>query len=239
MEDLQRQSLAQQVAQRLMSRIVGGLFHPGQRLPSERELASILRVTRTTIREAIKILQGLKLVTVRHGDGVRVQDFLRTPSVEVLGELLFLDGNVNPDILDQILEARVLYGRTVADLAARRCSQQDVDQYDALLKKLRQARTEEIQELDLELFYTLAMASKNMVFLFVLNLIRYIYMRHAHAFAPAYRDLDALVGYHTRVLNALKQHDGPAAGAAVAEMQELQRKLLMEVHNGNKENKTP
>ena len=238
MEELQRQSLAQQVAQRLMSRIVGGLFHPGQRLPSERELASILRVTRTTIREAIKILQGLKLVTVRHGDGVRVQDFLRTPSVEVLGELLFLDGNVNPEILDQILEARVLYGRTLAELAAQRCTEQDIEQYGDLLEKLRHAQGDTVQELDLELFYTLARASGNMVFLFVLNLIRYIYIRHADAFAPAYDDLAALYGYHTMVLDALKRHDKAAAATAVKDMQESQRKLLMEVHNGDKKQET-
>lgn len=232
MESLQRKSLAQQVAERLIKRITHGILEPGQRLPSERDLSVALKVTRTTIREAIKILQGLRLVTVRHGDGVRVRDFLRSASMEVLGELIFMDGQVNTEALDQILEARTLYGRVVASLAAQRRTREDIDEYAAQVEKIAGLQAGELQQLDLEMFRTIALASKNMVFLFVLNAITAIYERHEEAFLPAYMDADLLYRAHNTVLKAMRDKDSQKAAKVMQEMLEKQRNILMEVHNG-------
>jgi len=232
MEDLQRKSLAQQVAERLMTRITSGLIEPGQRLPSERNLSSALNVTRTTIREAIKILQGLRLVTVRHGDGVRVQDFLRNASMDVLGELLFIDGQVNANALDQILEARALYGGMVATLAAQRRTEEDIEQYEALVQKIEGLDAKELQKIDLEIFHCVALASKNMVFLFVLNATTSIYERHEEAFLPAYQDVGAVYQAHKAVFDAIRDQDAKKAAKMMQEMLEEQRTILMEVHNG-------
>ncbi len=235
MDELQRKSLAQQVAERLIQRIAQGIFKPGERLPSERDLSSALKVTRTTIREAIKILQGLRLVTVRHGDGARVQDLLRSVSLEVLGELIFMEGDLNIDALDQIMEARSLYGKVVASLAAQRRSQDDLKQYADLLKQAQGLTGPALQRMDMELFHALAMASRNMVFLFVLNAISSIYQRHEAVFSPAYADAQALLNAHKGVLKAMQAQDPETAGQAMLALLEKQRKLLMEVYNGQKD----
>ena len=67
LEPVKLRSGAEHVADRLVTAIALGEFVPGQRLPSERELASTLEVSRTTVREAIQRLAALGYVEVRRG----------------------------------------------------------------------------------------------------------------------------------------------------------------------------
>ena len=65
-----RRRLHEEVAEQLRDAILDGRFAAGAKLPPERELAAEFRVNRTSVREAIKVLEGLGLVQVRQGDGV-------------------------------------------------------------------------------------------------------------------------------------------------------------------------
>jgi len=68
-------SLGRQVAQHLRSRIMQGEFIPGARMPSETQIAQEYRVSRVTVRTAVKLLESQGLVDVRHGSGTFVCDF--------------------------------------------------------------------------------------------------------------------------------------------------------------------
>src|SRR5206468_1069849 len=66
-----RRRLHEDVAEQLRDAILDGRFDAGTKLPPERELAAEFRVNRTSVREAIKVLEGLGLVTVRPGGPLR------------------------------------------------------------------------------------------------------------------------------------------------------------------------
>jgi len=57
----------ERIAERLVTAIALGEFIPGQRLPAERDLAAMLEVSRTTVREALQRLQAAGYVTARRG----------------------------------------------------------------------------------------------------------------------------------------------------------------------------
>src|SRR5262250_4001337 len=59
----------ERIAERFVTAIALGEFVPGQRLPTERELASMLEVSRTTVREAVQRLQASGYVITRRGRG--------------------------------------------------------------------------------------------------------------------------------------------------------------------------
>ena len=68
------------VFEQLRSRILSGALPPGEQLPNERDLAAALQVNRASVREAVKRLEFLELVEVRHGQGTFVREvsaFLR------------------------------------------------------------------------------------------------------------------------------------------------------------------
>ena len=71
-DEFRPRQIYEQVAERIRSSILSGAFPAGSRLPSERELAQRLGVSRPAVREAIGALQNLGLVVTRHGSGTYV-----------------------------------------------------------------------------------------------------------------------------------------------------------------------
>ena len=115
---------ATQLYERIVERIAGeirmGLLKPGERLPSERDLARRLEVGRSSVREAIGALQVHGVVETRPGSG----SFVAADAVERVQELggagngaLALPHDASPSAL---LEARALLEPAVAALAAQR-----------------------------------------------------------------------------------------------------------------------
>jgi len=107
------------IAQRLRSEILDGLYKPGQRLPAEREIASRLGVHRSSVREALKRLQELRLVVIRRGDGSRVAP-IAGASAELIRDLLLAGGRLDRILAEQILDVREILIAGAARLAVER-----------------------------------------------------------------------------------------------------------------------
>src|SRR5947207_6577413 len=98
-----RRRLHEDVAEQLRDAILDGRFRAGTKLPPERDLAVEFRVNRTSVREAIKVLEGLGLVVVRQGDGATVRA-LADASLEVLGPMIFHGGRVDHELVADMHE---------------------------------------------------------------------------------------------------------------------------------------
>lgn len=216
LEAVERTHLSAAIADRLRQYILSRPFRPGDRLPSEREMAGVLKVTRTTLREALKILETLRFVTIRQGDGVRVRDYLRTANIEILADLLFRGDRPDPVILANILEAREIFGRILVRLAAARARPEQVRAYREAVERIAESGGDPaaVQVADLEGFQALAEATQNLVFVFVLNAIRSIYLRHRTLFESLYRDAGRVVAAHQEVLRAIEARDPDRAERA-------------------------
>src|SRR5262245_37448226 len=131
LKPVEKQRVAEEIAEQLRSLILGGQYPPGSKLPPERELSKRLRVNRASLREALKKLEHLGLVRIRQGDGTRVQNFMETGGIELVQHLLPLAGG-KPELIRDLLEFRRIFGRELARLAAARTPKQS-----AGLSKLR------------------------------------------------------------------------------------------------------
>lgn len=111
---IRREALPEQIVRQLLGLVKSGHLKPGDRLPAERVLAGKLGVGRPTLREALRALQLLGIVDIRHGGGVFVTGL--EPET-LLGPLhLFLD--LDQHSLETILEARrVVEGAVLAFVA--------------------------------------------------------------------------------------------------------------------------
>ena len=98
-----RRRIHEAVAEQLRDAILDGRFRAGQKLPAERELAQEFQVNRTSVREAIKVLEGLKLVSVRQGDGATVLP-LTEASLSVLPALIYHAGRLDAQALAEVFE---------------------------------------------------------------------------------------------------------------------------------------
>lgn len=100
---VQRHRVHDDIAVQLRDAILDGHFAPGEKLPTERELAAGFGVNRTSIREALKTLEGLRLVEIRQGSGATVLDPVEG-SLELLGPMVFHGGRLDPELIADLVE---------------------------------------------------------------------------------------------------------------------------------------
>ncbi|MGD0278459.1 MAG: FadR/GntR family transcriptional regulator [Smithella sp.] len=180
----------EQIAEMLLKYILQGGVSPGDKLPPERTLAEQLNVTRATLREALKKLEQLKLIVIHQGKGIIVEDFHKA-SLDLIFSLLVINGEIDIKILENILEARELFGTDVARCAAKRADKNDIEQMITLMEKLVITTDPgKLQQLDFEFFRLLALASKNMVYTLLMNTIKTIHDKHLNLFLPLSTSLD-------------------------------------------------
>jgi len=230
-----RQKASEQVAEQIRKSIVDGLLRPGQRLPSERDLAAQFEVTRTTLREALKKLESLKLIFIRHGDRATVMDYMRHGGLELLNDLLARRDRVNLGLLENVMEARVLIGTEVARLAARRRDDDDLLELRQAVEALDHSLDDDrrFRELEFEFFHVLATASHNLVFVFLLNSIRRLYRNNLDFFAPLVRDPAKTAAHHGRVVDAVQAQDGEEASRLARTFLEAGLARIVESRRGS------
>lgn len=131
-------NLASAVTAELVQRIVRGVHPSGTSLPPEPALCEAFSVSRTVIREAVKVLQEKGLVQVRQGAGTVVTPptMWNTLDELVLGAVIAEDDSLT--VLDDLVVTRRLLESDMALVAARTADQDTVDRLRALVDLMDQ-----------------------------------------------------------------------------------------------------
>ena len=225
-----RTSVPDHVFDQLREAILTGRYRPGERLPTQRALAADLEVNLASVREALKRLEQLRLVEVRHGDATRVLDWRRSGGLEALvlqGGAAALRGaqlaggasGAAAALGDDLLEARRLLLVEAARLAAVRRSEPQAQSLRELAAAV-QAASEDATALlaDWAFMAALVEAAGNLVFQLIMNSVRELYLPHAQAFAPLVSDRDELAGLYAAAARAVSDGDADGAAAAIDQL---------------------
>src|SRR5262245_46016032 len=127
---VERNSLADQVAKKILDLVRTGNLKPGDQLPPERDLAQMLQVSRPSLREAMRGLQILGVVKTRQGGGAYISSL---DAADLLGPLQFLI-TLNALNVDSLYESRFLVDGGIATLAATRLSDPDIERLKAMVE---------------------------------------------------------------------------------------------------------
>ena len=136
------------VADRIQEQILDGTLSAGDRLPPERELAEQLSVNRSSVREALKTLEQLGLVSSRQGSGTIVCS-VEHASLDVLARLLFLDGKPNVPWIRDFLDLREAIAPGLVRAALERASDGELAEIIELLTRVLDPELEAGEYLDL------------------------------------------------------------------------------------------
>ena len=128
-EPVLRQSLADRLARRIRGMIQNGDYAQGDRLPPIMEMARQFGVGHPTVREALKKLETIGVVEIRHGSGVYVS---RSQDVLVLASPGFA-GKVTKKLLLDLIQARIPIELQATALAVRNATQEHFDEMRQLL----------------------------------------------------------------------------------------------------------
>ncbi len=219
LKPVEKQRVAEEIAEQLRSLILNGQYPPGSKLPPERELSKRLRVNRASLREALKKLEHLGLVRIRQGDGTRVQNFMETGGIELVQHLLPLGGG-RPELIRDLLEFRRIFGRELARLAAARSAKdrEGLVRLRALADKAdRTTGAAELFDLDFDFYVAIAQMSGNQVMLLLINTVR----DGVRGFMPLLANLAApqetVRKHHRELIASIERGDVAGAGRTADE----------------------
>ncbi|MFQ5856352.1 MAG: FadR/GntR family transcriptional regulator [Anaerolineae bacterium] len=217
-------STAEEVARLLRSRIHSGEFSPGDRFPSERDLAITLSVARPTLREALKILQGEGYITTRRGvtGGTFVSE-LEMPYDQWLEKM-----RRNIEDFEDIFDFRIAIEMRAATLAAQRRDDEDLAVMEAAVERMLMVDSRSsFRQADAQFHNAVAHAARN------LRLKQAITAARGELFIPTdrlvYKELvNTSYHGHRAVYDAIRRSDAVAAAAAMeAHIEQARRELHM------------
>lgn len=218
-QKIHTEKLSLAVVKQIELLILRGILRPGERLPSERELAERMGVSRPSLREAIAELQDQGLLTAKAGSGIYIAEVLGSAFSPALIQLF---GSHDEAVFDYLSFRRDMEGLT-AERAARSGSESDLKVVQAILDKMEAAHvrnaTDEEAQLDAEFHMSIIEASHNVVMLHMMrsmyDLLRQGVFYNRQVMFQQRTTRDAILNQHRAINDALQARDPSAARAAV------------------------
>jgi len=223
-EAIRKNKVYEEVALQL-ERLILKKLQPGDKLPAERELAEMLRVSRGSIRDAIRSLELMGLVEPRQGVGTVVCEVSAESLISPLTGLLVRQ----EQHITQLLDFRKMLEPSLAARAASRATAEEIAELESILARQEEkiGRGELAIDEDSEFHYNVAVASNNSVILKLLDILMDLLRdTRERSLQMEGRPQKSLTG-HRRILAAIKRHDTEGAKVAMRRHIEDVEKIVL------------
>jgi DNA-binding FadR family transcriptional regulator len=202
-------SLSFRVTEELGRSIVCGEFGPDDALPTEAKLCDKFGVSRTAVREAVKMLSAKGLVTSKPRRGIRVQPMRHWNIFDT--DLLSWSLETEPSlqVMTEFFQLRVAVEPEAAVLAARYGSAEDKASIAAALQRMRETprHSEEAFSADLDFHVAILNATRNRFYIRLRDFIHMALNVAIHFTTPAVESYQEVLAAHEKILRAIEQGD--------------------------------
>lgn len=204
------------IVEDILKLIKDGQLVPGEKLPSERELATQMQVGRPTVRSALRALASMNVIDIRPGSGAYVSSLSAESLVEHLEFVYFLD----PASISQLYEARRAIELAAIALAAERITDDELAEMESCLEKMAladaESRHSDAYALDRAFHKIIATASRNPLLAQFVNVVaELVSVEYRKKIMRMRGTVTTPTNDHQVILTALKQRDPEAAQAAM------------------------
>jgi DNA-binding FadR family transcriptional regulator len=228
--------LLEPIVNEVTRRIVDGEYGAGERLPTEAQLQAEYGVSRSVIREAMKVLSSRGLVRIEQGRGTFVCGAEASPMLEQISLVLRRDdgrGRNSRDDLDYLLEVRRVLEVAVAEFAAQNANEEDLRDLATAVVAMRE-RPEDVDactEADLLFHRTLTRAAGNPLWPAILGSLNDLLRRLLHVGHHGRENALQTADEHQMILDAIRKGDAEAAAAGMrAHLERSGKDLLTARH---------
>ena len=220
-----RQSLSDDIAQRIRKLIQVRRYQSGDRLPAITAMARDFEVGAPTVREALKKLETVGIVDIRHGSGVYVG---RESDALVITKPVY-DGVVSKKLLADLIEARIPIETLSARLAAEHATAQHLDEMARLLdeagRNLENAAL--LNQVNLAFHRQIAVASGNAVVRQLLDVLTSVFRSEQRLILHIHGTREGDHREHVEIHEALRQRDPAfAARRMQAHLERVRERIL-------------
>jgi GntR family transcriptional regulator, transcriptional repressor for pyruvate dehydrogenase complex len=194
-----RSRLHEEIVTIIQKQIMSGAVAPGDKLPTERELAEKFNVNRATVREALRKLENLDLVEIRHGDGLYAKNYLESGNLDLIKAAFNLNGG-SEEIFFNILEARLYLVPQFAYAAAQRRTDTDLE----ALKNMVNRTDLNMLEKDISVHQLIARSTHNLLCTVGLNFFNEIFRDFGHLYFDNEKNVERSNKFHQDIYEAIK-----------------------------------
>lgn len=165
---IKKNTVSEMIIAQINDKVLSGELRPGDKLPAERVLAEQLQVSRSSLREALRVLQFMGILDIRPGEGL----FLESNS-NMLSDHFLVSHLIKQFSAIEIYEARKFIEVDIVELAAKRILQEEEELLEDAYRRLVEAKNDETLFLDANLKFheTIASISKNDVLTEIISAI--------------------------------------------------------------------
>lgn len=217
---IKTKSKSDQVVDRFIQAILEGEYSPGDRVPTEFDLANMFGVSRITIREAFKNLSLMGLVSIQEGRGTYISEPSPVSFMEPLLTVMIL----NEKDLAALYEARLCLESGMAGLAAIHATEDDISKLTEIHRTMENNYIENDENAnkifsfsDKKFHETLAEASHNEYMIHIYKTLFKIYRSYIEKTTSIKMGREASVKEHNKILIAIRNKDAQAAELAMKE----------------------
>ncbi len=208
---IHREGISEQITQRILSLIREKQLKPGDRLPPERDLSSLMGVSRATLREALSHLAMMNVIELRHGSGT----FVTSLEPQLLVENFSLVFSLTHNSFLQLIEAREVIEPGAAALAAQRITDEEIIQLEDVLERSREclrSRPADFPQLDIEFHTKTAEFSRNVLLTRIMQGIAQMSIVSSQRTAGdqggvSTKRVERAIRMHQNILDAIKARD--------------------------------
>lgn len=210
LEPIRPKKISEEIVEQIKALIAKGELKPGDRIPSERDLATMLGVSRPSVREAIMVLEAMGFVESRQGGGTFVRALTETSITDPLARLV---EQKDPELLRALVEVRMGLESWSAYLAAQRAADGEVAEMRRLYEVMETQARRGVwdAEVDADFHYAITAASHNSLQMHVLDSIHTLFHTTIQvALTEFYRQrshVEKLLTQHREILEAIAAHD--------------------------------
>ncbi len=209
-----RTTLADDLTDRLLQMIRSGDYQPGDRLPAIMHMAQSFGVGHPTLREALRKLEVIGAVEIRHGSGVYVK---RGKDMLLVSNPTFA-GGVSKKLLLDLVEARTPIETTAIALAASNATEEHIAQMTTLLGQAEaaigdgdEADDEALSEANMAFHREIAVASGNAVLAQMQEVLSTLFQKEQRVILDIYGSREKDHREHEALLDAIRQGDATLA----------------------------
>ncbi|BBU39685.1 FadR/GntR family transcriptional regulator [Aeribacillus composti] len=195
---VRRSTLSQQVLEQLIQLLVSGKLKPGDKLPSEIELMEQLEVSRPVLREALRSLETLDIITRKPRGGTYINDKVGSDPFKAM-----LAVSINN--VPAIIEARMTLELGLVTIAAEKITDQQLKKLKDTIDQIREHADSNYGFLDKEFHRIIALSANNPI---VEGMIISLLITHEKTDSLIkYREPDITIEHHLAIYEALKNRD--------------------------------
>jgi len=213
LQPIKTRKIYEEIVEQIKSLLAEGNLNPGEKLPSEREMADALGVSRASVREALTALEAMGVLEVRPGEGTFVARVSDKDTIEALA----LIWSVERNSLAELMQVRRILEGEAAALAAQHATPQDLLNMERLLENMKATAEKREQGVDFDLYFHFAIgrATHNRVLYRLINtldkMMHHTFLRDRQEMYASPGVAQRIINEHEAVLQAIRNRDPEAA----------------------------